>query len=371
MEGDSPVRELDYLKGLSEAVHTGVDYGIEVIAVGPERARPLPLPLVVQPRLSARYRVPLESVILRYLAAKCVLHQFVVNEAPAIPSLDPELLGHALSALESAFDPLIAAASEEYRWEASYSNTTPDGRLAERVRRLLAGEPVDPAPLEYGLSGHHLGLVARSSEVRPLLRELSLECDRRLLAVRPTEGETWAWIGGRRPLDLDRVLGWVEGSWPASIPLGIGEPGTDVSGWRRSHAQARTAAGLAQPGSGPFRYRDVALVAAAARDPLLPSVLSELYLAPLDSADRGELLRETLRAYFAAGCNAKAASAALGVSRQTVANRVLEVEKLIGHRLDKCGDTLRTALHLEELGVLPGRAGLSANPSSNSRDSRS
>ncbi|HVD41525.1 MAG TPA: helix-turn-helix domain-containing protein [Solirubrobacterales bacterium] len=351
MEADNPVRELDYLQGLNEAVRKGVEYGIEVIAFGPDRAGPAPLALASQARLAARHRVPLDLVLRRYAAAKGILQQFVLSEAAAMPDLAPAPLGSALEAQESVLEQLIAVASKEHQQETSPPAPSAEARLGERAKRLLAGEPVDPAPLNYSLDGYHLGLVAPSSEVRPKLRELGAEIDGRLLAIAPHEGETWAWIGARRPLDVDRVVKWASRAWPDATPLGIGEVAEGLPGWRRSHHQARAAAGLARPGSSPaVRYRDVAVIAGVAKDPLLVSSLWEMYLAPLDEEGGRVPLRETLRAYFAADSNSSSASSALGVTRQTVSNRLLAVEERLELPLPKCADALQVALILEELG---------------------
>jgi DNA-binding PucR family transcriptional regulator len=138
------------------------------------------------------------------------------------------------------------------------------------------------------------------------------------------------------------------------MPLGIGEIGEGLPGWRRSHEQAGAAAALARPGaSAAVRYRDVAMIAAAAKDPLLLASLREMYLAPLDKEDGRVPLRQTLRAYFAADGNSSSASSALGVTRQTVANRLLAVEEHLGHPLHKCAAALQVALSLEELGHFP------------------
>jgi hypothetical protein len=354
LEGDSPVRDLEYLRGLNEAVRKGVEYGIEVVAVGAERADPVPLALAAQARLSARHRIPLELVIRRHTAAKGTFQQFVLDEAAAMPDLAPASLGSALSAQECVLDRLIAIVSEEHRREAPAPSISREARLAQRVRSLLSGEPADPSLLEYDLAGYHLGLVVPSSAARPHLRDLSAACDGRLLAITTEEDDTWAWIGARRPLDVDRLLKRAARAWPDSMPLGVGEVGEGLPGWRRSHEQARTAAAFARPGAGATaRYRDVAMIAAAAKDPLLLASLREMYLEPLDKEDGRVPLRETLRAYFAAGGNSSSASSALGVTRQTVANRLLAVEERLGHPLHKCADALQVALSLEELGHFP------------------
>lgn len=347
-----PVRDLEYLQGLTAAVRSGVEYGIEVIAVGDERAGPAPLPLLMQARLAARHRIPLQLMIRRYMSAKLIVSQFVIAEAATIEDLPPAALGAVLSAQECAFERLVAAASDEFEREVAAPEITRAGRLAERVRRLLDGEAVDPSPLEYDLSVNHLALVARSAEVTPLLRKLSGESNALLLAVTPGPEETWAWLGARRPLDANRVVAWIEKHWPASVQLGIGEPGEERRGWRRSHGQAREAVGLSRAGGrSAVRYRDVALAAAAAKDPLLLSSLWELYLLPLGEEKDGDpQLRRTLRAYFASARNGSCAAVALGISRQTVGNHLRNVEECIGLPLAQCGDALATALCLEELG---------------------
>jgi len=355
LEGDTPVREPDYLHGLNEAVRKGVEYGIEVVAVGAERAGPAPLALPAQVRLAARHRISLALVIRRFTVAKGSFQQFVLEEAAAMPDLAPAQLTEALTAQECVLQELIAAAAEEHRRETSPPAPTLEARIAERVRRLLDGEHVDASLLEYDLAGHHLGLVARTSDAHSLLRQLSAAVDGRLLAVAPNEAETWAWIGARRPIEVDAVLRWVKDAWPDATPLGVGEPATGISGWRRTHRQAQDAAGLDRAGShGALRYRDVAMIAAAAKDPLLVASLQEMYLAPLDEKGHRDVpLRETLRAYFAAGGNASSACSALGVSRQTVANRLITVEERLQHPLAKCADALQVALSLEELGHFP------------------
>jgi len=61
---------------------------------------------------------------------------------------------------------------------------------------------------------------------------------------------------------------------------------------------------------------DVALLAAVLKDEEFAQSLVEIHLSPLENqSDGGAVSRETLRAYFAAGCNASTAAAALEVAR--------------------------------------------------------
>lgn len=127
----------------------------------------------------------------------------------------------------------------------------------------------------------------------------------------------------------------------------MGEPKSGRSGWRLTHRQARESAWVAAAKSAPVvEYPQAAILASIARDPVLTTSLEEQYLHPLSKARDAE----TLRTYFQAGGNGSSAASALGVSRQTVANRIETVEECIGLPLRECRDALDAALGLEELG---------------------
>jgi DNA-binding PucR family transcriptional regulator len=99
--------------------------------------------------------------------------------------------------------------------------------------------------------------------------------------------------------------------------------------------------------NGLVRYGDVALIAAALRDPDLGQFLIETYVGPLER-DR-MAFRETIVAFFGSNWNASSTAAALGVSRQTVASRLRMVEEQLGQPLGQCSAVLETALRLAGL----------------------
>ncbi|MDX6635531.1 MAG: hypothetical protein QOF06_1734 [Solirubrobacterales bacterium] len=350
MERDEPVRDVEYLESLSDAVHKGVRYGVEVLAVGEERAADVPLAAIVQARLAARHRIPLETALRRYLAAEKLLTDFVLEEAAGI---DPCLLRAAMAAQGAAFERLVAIATEEYGREVRARPASHEARLVERTRRLLAGELVDPSILEYELCGHHLGLVACSADARPLIRRLAGEVGCRSLILTPSGEELWAWLGsGREPVDPTAVRDWLAAAGDPEQPIGMGEPKSGRDGWRLTHEQARAALWVAKAKSVPvIEYTEAALLASIGRDAILTASLQEKYLLPLaGERDGGQVLRATLRSYFQADRNSSSAAAALGVSRQTVANRLRTAEQCIGQPLGECADALVAALSLEELG---------------------
>jgi DNA-binding PucR family transcriptional regulator len=63
-----------------------------------------------------------------------------------------------------------------------------------------------------------------------------------------------------------------------------------------------------------------------------------------------DVLRATLRAYYAADCNAASSAASLGVDRQTVRRRLRKVEEAIGRPLDGCRVEMEMALRIDDLG---------------------
>jgi hypothetical protein len=281
-----------------------------------------------------------------------MLGQFVVEEGAAIEACDPAVVPAATAALAGAFDSLLESAGGEYGLGARSRPGSHEVRLVERVRRLLAGEQVDASLLEYELGGHHLGLVARSSEARTLVRRLVKEIGCRSLVLAPSDDEMWAWLGNARgPVDSAAVRTWLDANGSPDLPIGMGEPKSERSGWRLTHRQAGESVWVAAAKSAPVvEYPEAAILASIARDPVLMTSLEERYLHPLSKARDAETLRKTLRTYFKADGNGTSAASALGVSRQTVANRIDTVEKCIGMPLAECRDALHAALGLEELG---------------------
>lgn len=350
MERENPVRGPAYHESLSTAARRGIAYGIEVLAVGVDRAGEPPPVVTEQARAAARHRIPPETAMRRYTAAERRLARHARQKGADI---DPQELEAALSSLDAAFERLIATVADEYRRVEQSRPGSLEARKVARARRLLAGEPTDPSMLEYDLGGHHLGLVAGSAEAQPLLRRLArdLGCNSLLLPSSPNE--LWAWLGsGREPIDAGAVREWLAAEIGPEERIGLGEPKHDRHGWRLTHNQAQGALWVARARQAPMaEYSEVGLLASIAGDPLMTTSLHERFLEPLSSGpDGGELRRQTLLAYFRADKRSGSAGPMLGVSRQTVGNRIKKAEELIGQQLEECGQALRIALELEELG---------------------
>jgi hypothetical protein len=343
--------EPEYLDGLRGAVWASIEYGLAGIERGERAAPPLPEVLLAQARLAARSAVSLDTVLRRYLAGHALLEDFLIEEAQS--RLGPKALAGLLRSQATLADRLLAAVSAAYSEEAARRPESTEQRRAERVERLLAGEPLDTADLGYELGAHHLGILAAGPGAREEVMALTRSTGTRCLAVRREEGALWAWLGSSQcfdPVQLDQIAAL---ELPQGLSLAFGEPGEGIAGWRLTHRQARAALGVSmrKPGA-PTRYREVALLASIMQDELLAASLRALYLEPLErQRDGGVSLRETLIAYFAADCNVSSAAAALGVTRHTVTNRLRMTEELLGRALHTCAVELEAALRLQELGI--------------------
>ena len=345
----------EYLQGLRAAASAAVQFALEVIERGEDQAPPPPPLLLAQARLAARHGVALHTILRRYSAGFLVFSDFLVAEAGA-SGMRGAFLQRLLRA-QAVLDRVLAAVSEEYAREQAQQPSSSKERLAERVERLLAGELLDTSSLGYELACTHLAAIATGQGVQEALRSLARAFQCRLLVVERPEGALWAWLGSREPLEMCELHRYAGESWPGGAKVAIGEPGAGLEGWRLSHRQARAALAVAQRSPEPFvRYADVALLAAVLSDELLASTLRRLYLRPLEAErDGGEVLRETLRAYFEAGRNVSAAAGVLGIKRHTVTGRLRAAEEWIGCPLESWGAELEVTLRLSQLQPAPGR----------------
>jgi hypothetical protein len=341
----------EYLESLRVAVPAALDYALAAIEGGFVGGPPIPALLLIQARLAARSAVGLDTVLRRYFAGYTLIGDVLVEEAEGPGVLDPAALKRLLRAFASLFDRLIAAVTEEYERESDWKLTNAGQRRAERVTRLLAGEPIATSELAYDFDAFHVGLVATGPDSLQALRGLAELLDCRLLSVRSERRAIWAWLGGRRAPDPAAVASATL-EWSAHITLAIGEPAHGLAGWRLTHRQAAAALPVALRARRRLvRYADVALLASTLRDDVLCASLQQLYLAPLEAErDGGETARRTLRAYFTAGQNISAAAAALDVNRHTVSACLRATEKRLAISLASRAADVEAALRLQELG---------------------
>ncbi len=344
--------DAEYVAGARAAVAEAVDYGLHAIERGEEWFDSIPPAAVAQARRAARNSVSLERVLLRYNAGHTLLEDFVMQAAENSEFASQTIaLRHVLRTQGALLDHFTSSIAHEYQREIERAARSPELRRAEHVQRLLAGAPADTSEFDYDFDAEHIGVIAMGPRAGEAVRAMAAGLDRDLLSVARSEETVWAWFGGLRTPAIAQIERLSSGKQAAGVSFAIGEPARGIDGWRLTHRQAQAAmlVVLRRP-QKLTRYADVALLAAVLKDRTLARSLVEIQLSPLESGKNGAVSRETLRAYFAAGCNAATAAAALGVDRHTVQRRLQSIETRLGRLLHTCHAELEVALRLEELG---------------------
>jgi hypothetical protein len=342
----------EYLAGLRSAIAAAIEHALKSIETGEQETAAIPPEAVAQAQRAARTGVSLDAVVRRYVLGSTVLGDFLLQE-----SEHPDFMGsggvlrQALRAQAAVLERLIAAVNVAYALELERTGRSPERRRTECVLRLLAGGGADQAELGYDLTARHVGVIATGPGGSEALAQVASRTGSALLCVRRGEQTVWGWLGGGRGLSA-RELARALAARGLGLAFALGEPGDGLEGWRLTHQQAQAALRVALRDPRPVtRYADVALLASVLRDEALSRSLVEIYLAPLgERSNGGAVLRETLRAYFAAERNASSAASALGVTRHTVENRLRTIEERLGQSLRTHQAELEVALRLEELG---------------------
>lgn len=333
--------------GLQRAVAALIGYTIECIASGEDRSTPVPAAPIAATRKAAREAVSLDTVLVRFIAGHTLLNEFVLKEVGDLPG---QSLRRVQALQGSILLRLAALLAREYKEELG-RRTDSAQRQRALVERLLMGAPVELEKLPYSFEGWHLGLVVSGPRALDAARVRAESLGGALLTVPQDDGAVWAWIGSGRKISMERFHSVLEGSPIRKARFAVGEPGEGVEGWRSSHFEAQAADAVAARVPQPVTYfSNVALEAIALRAPDLARSLQAAYLTPLSQRSGGAAtLRQTLRAYFAAGRNASSAASALRVTRRTVENRLRRIENELGRSLHMCGAELEMALRLETL----------------------
>jgi hypothetical protein len=346
----------EYAAGLRTAIAAAVEFGVTAIERGDGSPAPIPGAAIEQARRAARFGVSLDTVLRRYIAGHALLADFIMEEADrsGFPG-NEAMLRHALRTTQTPpLERLTASIIEEYNREFERVGRLPEQRRAELVSRLLAGKQLnhaDPRELDYEFDAWHIGVIASGEVAAEFVRvvKAAMGCER--LAVTHGEQTIWAWFGRRRKptvADLKRLS--IER--PAGVRVAVGEPREGIEGWRLTHEEAQAAmpVALRRP-EGLTHCSDVLLEAAMLHHEVLAASLVETFLSPLDGLGyRGQTARDTLRAYFETKRNVSSTANRLRVVRNTVENRLREIEERLGRPLHTCSAQLEVALRLEALG---------------------
>jgi PucR C-terminal helix-turn-helix domain len=338
-----------YVAGLRTTVAEVVNFALAVIEHGEGWQVPVPAAAAVQARRAARNDVKLGMVLRRYAVGDKLLEEFILDEAEGIPN---QVVGRILGTQAPHVDRLMEAVAGEYMREIERMRRSPALRLAEDVQELLADEHVTSvSDFDYDFNAWHIGMIILGRRAESLARGMASRFDRQVLVVSRGDEIAWAWLGGRRKLAIEQVERFLEAAAIPELSVAFGDQQQGQQGWRLTHheAQAGLQVMLHRP-ENLVRGSDVVLLAAMLRDETLARCLQATYLAPLDAhGDFGSVLRETLRAYLAAGQNAASAASMLKVDRSTVQRHIRKIEGLLGRVLHTCQAELKVALELEEL----------------------
>ncbi len=343
----------ELLVGLRGAVAGAIDYGLTCVERGEEWSEAIPQATVSQALRAANAGVSLTTVLRRYVVGHQRLSAFVLEEIEhGNPSNEQRaaLLSQTSTALSTLLGRLQTSMTETYMHEIARKTRSREQRRGELVQRLLAGDWVDSGELGYELRTEHIAILAAGTGAAEAVRAVAGELDRQLLKVPRVDGTVWAWLGGGRGLALARVELVLSKEAYADVRVAMGARARGVVGFRLTHQQAQAALRIAHTTQRRItRFEDVALESLVLQNGAMAGSLLELYLSPLDHNGDGAELRQTLRAYFAAGRQASAAASALGVERRTVTYRLHKIEELLKCRLHTRLAELEVALRLEEL----------------------
>lgn len=244
---------------------------------------------------------------------------------------------------------------EQSAWGASKS-----AAQLELVKKILEEDPNDlhsaERLLNYPLTGAHLAVIAWSvtpgehtahglrAAIDPVLHSWGKPLASLVIPV----GSNTLWAWGTFPAKgyCERVSRLPEFD---GAHLAVGQIGTGIDGFRRTHREARAVERLIRHGSGrppaSMAHRDVDLDVLLLADPEAARQFVARYLGPLGTDDaRMAELRTTLRRYLDMDRSLAKVAAAEHISRNTVTYRVQQAFTLCAHTNDTPTTKLRAAL---------------------------
>ncbi|MDP0398350.1 PucR family transcriptional regulator [Tsukamurella strandjordii] len=310
-------------------------------------------------RSMARRGLELRVLLAVYRVGQSAAWQlFTTTAAAEIPDAEvrSEVLLHfwprTTQWLDASIEEMIGTfIAEREQWQRGAL-----ARQAATVEAVLAGQDIDPAEataaLNYPVAPAHTAYMlwvdeaVADADMQRLLERAAVAVHREVrgdnrLAQRIGARSLRCWSAGSAvPEALDL---------PSTVRCALGTAHPGPAGFRRSHEESAAALTVARRTGRSFvAYRDVELACLAhgIAGPDGPSTLVKRELGALaaDTAAAARL-RETALAYLGAGCDARAAGAALMLHPNTVRYRIRQVEKALGHSIDERRVYVELALH--------------------------
>jgi hypothetical protein len=335
-------------RGLETAVGAAVDFGLaSMVSVDPAGLE-IPAAVRSHARAAARAGIPLEEVLRAYTSGYTA---FVEHALSAIEQPSATAATEMLRPLAAQLDRTVNAVVSEYAQALPSRDGVAPAFQTRLVQKLLRGDHVDAAALHYDFSGWHVGLIMEQSPGgADELRAAARHWDVRVLVAELGRDTLAVWFGSNGREKLDDLLSGASKKFE-NFAVAAGEPGAELGGWQLTYRQAESIWPYVQRFTpGVHRYAETGLIAAIAFNPVLARSMRNLYIEPLRPGPDGPaMLVETVRAYLSSGRNASSAAASLGLTRQTVKNRLRAAEERLGRSLDECGAEVEIALRLDHL----------------------
>ncbi|HET7509441.1 MAG TPA: helix-turn-helix domain-containing protein [Solirubrobacterales bacterium] len=355
-EGPEPESRGSF-EGLRRLIAPLIEYACVAIEAGAERCPPPPAAVIEHARVAAWSPMPTRILQERYLIASTAFKRYLRCEVVHPEGHTEAALAQVIESTEIVFERLFATVGEEHEKELQKKGRSREARRLETVEALLAGELLEAPGLDYDFEATHVGIVAIGADAGAHIKRVARAIGQ-LLVVQAGPQKVWAWIGTQRDVSAAEVEERLRADCPASARVSLGEAASGLAGWNRTHREAAEALAVARrQNQTVVRYGEVQIFAAMLGNELMQRSIEEHYLLPLaNGKSRGVEPLASLRAYFAADRNGKAASFKLGVSPQTVTNHLQRVEECIGRPVASCGMELEAALLLADAPPDPEQA---------------
>lgn len=176
--------DVQYEASRRAAVTAALGYVFSGIEHGDAHTGMIPSELVAQARQAARIGVELGTIFRRCHAANAELIDFVTQEACNCEVVDGAVTLRRIQQTQAwLLDHLVTMINSEYASEVNRVDGSVEQRQSDRIRRLLAGSPIESTELGYDLDAWHLALIGRGLGVGQALRGTAAGLDSRLLCA--------------------------------------------------------------------------------------------------------------------------------------------------------------------------------------------
>lgn len=250
-------------------------------------------------------------------------------------------------------DSVVAAVIQAYQ-DAQYAFFfhSRDRQLRAALRDLIAGTTEQTPPVDYPFDGHHLAAVAWGDRPDETAEKIMLLLDAEArVTLAGASGTLLVWFAfSERDEGPESKIARSRLSLEEGAFVAFGQPGSGIAGFRASHQQAWRAYRVGRWSEQQITwYSEVALEALflqdlqAARD-----FVAQQLGALAHTQNRADVLLDTLRAYFDAGCNAVRTASLLAVHERTVSYRLRSVESRLNVNVVERREELVVALRLQK-----------------------